>query len=266
MTIVEKILDIGEVLINYAEGPDNGPPLILIHGFLRWWKDFQPVIPELSNHHHIYAVDLRGHGRSDRAQGNYTLRDYSRDILALLEHIEQPAILFGHSLGGWVSLMVSAEKPSQVKAVIIGDSPLDLEGFSKKLEGYYDWWTTNREYSLKTYEELLGEVDAVSAERLSLVDPDVFELWIEGCADSSAFLRLFKGYDITGLFKSIRCPVLLLQGNDKTLPDRDVEYATSVLPSITYVQLKNHGHYLGLDTEDTEELMNALTAFLGSLS
>jgi pimeloyl-ACP methyl ester carboxylesterase len=149
--------------------------------------------------------------------------------------------------------------------VIIGDSPLDLEDFSKKLEGYYDWWTTNREYSMKTYEELIGEVDAVSAERLSLVDPDVFELWIEGCTDPSAFRRLFHGYDVTELLNSISCPVMLLQSNENTLPDRDVEYATSVSPHITHVKLKNHGHYLGLDTGDTGELKNALTSFLESL-
>ena len=264
--LVEKFFDTGEVVLNYAEGPDNGPPLLLIHGFPRWWKDFQPIIPELSKNYHIFALDLRGHGKSGRVKGHYTLIDYSSDITALLEKlIQQPTILFGHSLGGWVSLMVASRKPETVQALIIGDSPLNLKDFSDVLKGYSDWWTTRREYSMKTYEELLTELDAESAERLSQVDPDVFRCWIEGCEDASAFEKLFEGYNLSEFLPSIDCPVLLLQGNDQTLPDMDVSYAKSVLPNITHVNFKDHGHYLGLDTGDIKNLLEAVTSFLESL-
>jgi len=264
--LVEKSFDTGEVVLNYAEGPDNGSPLLLIHGFTRWWKYFQPIIPELSKNFHIFALDLRGHGKSGRAKGHYTLRDYSRDVTAVLENlIQQPTILFGHSLGGWVSLMVASKKPKAVKALIIGDSPLNLKDFSERLKGYFfDWLTIRKEYSMKTFEELLTELDAESAERFSLVDPDVFRLWIEGCEDASAFEKLFEGYDISELLSSIDCPVLLLQGKG-VLPNKDVEYAKSVLPDVIHVYFKDYGHYLGLDTGDIERLLESLTTFLEPL-
>ena len=266
MMLVEKSFDTGEVVLNYAEGPNNGPPMLLIHGFTLSWKLFQPIIPELSKNYHIFAVDLRGHGKSGRVKGHYTLKDYSNDIIKLLENrIHQPTILFGHSLGGWASLMIASKKPTTVKALIIGDSPLDLRELKKMLKRNYDRRTTRREYSMKTYEELVKELDVDSAERLSLLDPDVFTLWFEDCEDSSNFDRLMEGFEISKLLQGFDCPVLLLQGNGQILTDGGVEYAKSIRPDIVHVYFEDKGHLLGLDTGDAGELLSAVTSFLESL-
>ena len=264
--LVVKSFDTGEVVLNYAEGPNNGPPMLLIHGFTLSWKLFQPIIPELSKNYHVFAVDLRGHGKSGRVKGHYTLKDYSNDIIKLLENrIHQPTILFGHSLGGWASLMIASKKPTTVKALIIGDSPLDLRELKKMLKRNYDRRTTRREYSMKTYEELVKELDVDSAERLSLLDPDVFTLWFEDCEDSSAFDRLMEGFEISKLLQGFDCPVLLLQGNGQILTDGGVEYAKSIRPDIVHVYFEDKGHLLGLDTGDAGELLSAVTSFLESL-
>ena len=62
--ITEKTFNTEEVAINYAEGPDSGPPLVLLHGTANRWQAFQPIIPALSTRRHIYAPDFRGNGRS----------------------------------------------------------------------------------------------------------------------------------------------------------------------------------------------------------
>ena len=264
MMLVEKSFDTGEVVLNYAEGPNNGPPMLLIHGFQRRWKLFQPIIPELSKNYHIFAVDLRGHGKSGRVKGHYTLKDYSNDIIKLLENrIHQPTILFGHSLGGWASLMIASKKPTTVKALIIGDSPLNLRELRKILN--YDRMTARRRNSMKTYEELVKELDVDSAERLSLLDPDVFTLWLEGIEDSSAYDRLMEGFEISKLLQGFDCPILLLQGNTQILTDGGVEYAKSIRPDIVHVNFEDKGHLLGLDTGDAGELLSAVTSFLESI-
>jgi pimeloyl-ACP methyl ester carboxylesterase len=50
----------GVVAINYAEGPPNGPPLVLLHGLTGRWQAFLSVIPALSVRWHDYALDFRG--------------------------------------------------------------------------------------------------------------------------------------------------------------------------------------------------------------
>jgi pimeloyl-ACP methyl ester carboxylesterase len=266
MMLVEKSFDTGEVVLNYAEGPNNGPPMLLIHGFQRRWKLFQPIIPELSKNYHIFAIDLRGHGKSGRVKGHYTLKEYFNDISILLEKlVHQPSILFGSSLGGWISLMVASKKPTTVKALIIGDSPLNLRELRKVMKRNQDTMTKRRRYSMKTYEELVKVLDVDSAERLSLLDPDIFTLWLEGMEDSSAFDRLMEGFEISKLLQGFDCPVLLLQGNGQVLTDVGVEYAKSIRPDIVHVYFEDKGHLLGLDTGDSGELLSAVTSFLESL-
>lgn len=101
---VEKIFDTGSLKINYAEGPANGSPPILLHGATARWQDLSPLIVELEHHWHVYACDLRGHGKSDRAL-SYQVVDFFPDIVAFIRnHIGAPAVIAGHSLGGLVSI------------------------------------------------------------------------------------------------------------------------------------------------------------------
>ena len=67
----ETAFDTGKVRINYAEGPSSGPPLVLLHGGSAWWQDFTPIIPDLASHWHLFAPDLRGHGKSGRVAWSY---------------------------------------------------------------------------------------------------------------------------------------------------------------------------------------------------
>ena len=66
--LVEKRFDTGEVVLNYAEGPDNGPPIIFLHGFGEYWQGFIPLLSTISQRYHVYAVDLRGHGKSSKTR------------------------------------------------------------------------------------------------------------------------------------------------------------------------------------------------------
>ena len=53
-------------VINYGEGPNNGTPLLLIHGQQVSWQDYSQVLTELSSHYHVFAVDCYGHGGSSK--------------------------------------------------------------------------------------------------------------------------------------------------------------------------------------------------------
>lgn len=59
---VERQVLIDGNVINYAEGPDNGPALMLIHGQGMEWEDYAKVLPDLAKDFHVFAVDCFGHG------------------------------------------------------------------------------------------------------------------------------------------------------------------------------------------------------------
>lgn len=159
--ILEKKFDTGEVSLNYAEGDPTGPPLVLIHGFSDNWQAFQPLIGPLSQSWHIYALDLRGHGKSEKKTGAYRYRDHLRDLESFMDGVvAEPAVIFGHSMGGAISIMYAAAHPEKTRALIIGDSPLNFKGSRFQMQISYNFLREIYDDQSKGYEteELLPKM------------------------------------------------------------------------------------------------------------
>ena len=109
--LVEKRFDTGEVEINYAEGPNNGPPLVILHGTTARWQNYIPLINRFINRWHVYAPDFRGHGSSGRTPYKYGLRYMYNDTIKFISQVvKEPAHIFGHSLGGRIAIIVAANE------------------------------------------------------------------------------------------------------------------------------------------------------------
>ncbi|MFA5355396.1 MAG: alpha/beta hydrolase [Candidatus Paceibacterota bacterium] len=121
----EKKFNTGEVVLNYVEGPDNGPPLLFIPGQMEFWQGYKLVMPHFSKKHHVFTVDLRGHGRSTRTPGRYSYNICGEDLKLFLEKvIKKPAIISGLSSGAVLSLWLAANAPEYVSVAISEDPPL----------------------------------------------------------------------------------------------------------------------------------------------
>ena len=124
MTFTERYVHTGDVALNVAEwpAPSAGAQLLmLVHGYGSNWHTWGRVTDGLAKVFHLHAVDLRGMGRSGRV-GRSLRRQVWADDLALLlgELSDRPAVLGGHSLGGWVVAAVAAQHPELVaKAVLV---------------------------------------------------------------------------------------------------------------------------------------------------
>jgi pimeloyl-ACP methyl ester carboxylesterase len=101
------------------------PPLVLLHGLWESWHTFAAFAPRLAERRSVYAIDLRGHGESDKPTSAYGLEDYAADVVAVLEQLgRQPVHLLGHSLGSLVALQVAWQAPQQLARLILEDPPL----------------------------------------------------------------------------------------------------------------------------------------------
>ena len=69
-------------------------------------------------------LDFRGHGESERAPGTYRIADYVADAVSVLESLDRPAALVGHSLGGVVAWSVAQQRPELVTRAFLEDPPL----------------------------------------------------------------------------------------------------------------------------------------------
>jgi pimeloyl-ACP methyl ester carboxylesterase len=125
--IAEQLVDLGEVELNYATlGDASQPALLLIPGQTESWWGYEAAMPLLAEHFQVFAVDLRGQGRSTRTPGRYTLDNIGNDLVRFIDEvIGRPAIVSGLSSGGVLSAWLSAyAKPGQVIASVYEDPPL----------------------------------------------------------------------------------------------------------------------------------------------
>ncbi|MFT3942451.1 MAG: alpha/beta hydrolase [Ancrocorticia sp.] len=112
-------------VLNYGEGPANGlTPLMLLHGQNVSWEDYANVLPELTKHYHVFAVDYYGHGGSSKNPDKYSAKAIGEDLIWFLEEIiQQPAVVSGHSSGGLLTAWLAANAPDSVRGVVVEDAP-----------------------------------------------------------------------------------------------------------------------------------------------
>ncbi len=112
----------------YYEKSGTGKPLLLIHGNGETHKIFDKAMPLLAEYYTVYAIDSRGHGKSDAAL-EYHYDDFAEDIKCFIEelNLEQP-ILYGFSDGGIVGLLLAAKYPQLLSQIIISGANLNPNG------------------------------------------------------------------------------------------------------------------------------------------
>lgn len=129
----EKQVSIADSILNYAEGPSNGPPLLLIHGQIGNWENYAKVLPELSKYYHVYGVDCHGHGKSSKNPKKYNIESMGNDFVQFIHQvIKEPAVLSGHSSGGLLAAWLTANSPQNIRGVVLEDPPF----FSSELPRY----------------------------------------------------------------------------------------------------------------------------------
>jgi pimeloyl-ACP methyl ester carboxylesterase len=106
-------------------GPGDGPPVVFLHGVTSSGLVWDWLPSSVTRGRRIVKVDLRGHGRSDRAPGTYLLDQFTGDVATVLRDVVGgPATLVGHSLGGAVAWSVAQRHPDLVTAAFLEDPPL----------------------------------------------------------------------------------------------------------------------------------------------
>jgi pimeloyl-ACP methyl ester carboxylesterase len=115
--------------ISYDTYGHGDRPLVLIHGLLMNRRMFDRLAPEMAARgNRVIAIDLLGHGRSDRPpeMAHYSMASFAQQVVALLDHLElDQAVIGGTSLGANVSLTTAKMAPERVRGMMIEMPVLD---------------------------------------------------------------------------------------------------------------------------------------------
>jgi pyruvate dehydrogenase E2 component (dihydrolipoamide acetyltransferase) len=121
---VKVTLGDGRELNVLLAGGGDGPPLVFLHGLGGSHSTWQVVLGDLVEHHRIAAIDLPGHGTSDRSTGaDYSIGGIASAITEAIGTLgmKRP-VLVGHSLGGAVALRIAAQSPDAVSGIVAIDT------------------------------------------------------------------------------------------------------------------------------------------------
>lgn len=122
-----RIFDLPDGELQVAEhNPAGGSPIVLLHCYtcaMDWWDG---MVPLLERDHRVIAIDLLGHGGSEKPSDGYTPPDQAKVVAEALERLRvRGATVVGHSLGGAVVVALSEQSPELVARPVIIDMPPD---------------------------------------------------------------------------------------------------------------------------------------------
>lgn len=125
--------------IYYIENSNNAPKLLLIHGQQVNCYDYAKVLPKLSKHFHIYALDYYGHGKSSKNPDKYNIVAIGNDIVWFIENvIKEKVYISGHSSGALLAAYVAAKAPEHIIATVLEDGPF-FSTLPDRAEKTYAW-------------------------------------------------------------------------------------------------------------------------------
>ena len=219
----------------------EGRPLVLLHGATGAHWSFRYILPSLVERFTLYAVDRRGRGESGDADG-YALEREFEDVAAIVDSLDEPANVFGHSYGATVALGAALATPNIGKLVLYEASP----GIS----------VVPHEY-LERIEELVasGEREEALVYALGLfgLTPDEVDqlrgapTWPVRVAAAHTVAREVRGEEAymldPGRFQDVAAPTLLLLGGES--PDwarEGTERIRDALPDARIAVLPGEGH------------------------
>src|SRR5437660_8840191 len=105
--------------IGYTEFGTGPRPIVLLHGLLMDSRMFTKLAPMLAAHgHRVITADMLGHGSSAQphAMTEYSMPQFGRDALAVLDHLElTQAVIGGTSLGANIALEAAVAAPGRVR-------------------------------------------------------------------------------------------------------------------------------------------------------
>lgn len=271
----DRYIHVGQTRARYWAAGDQGSPIILIHGIGQYVEHWKSAISALAAHHQVFAVDLPGHGKTDKPLDfSYTINDLSQIVKDFMSTLGiKKAHIVGHSLGGMVGVRLVVRETAAVDKLVLVNSA----GFGRELGVLF------RILRLPILGDMISRPSLSGSATLlkrCVYDPEImtediieqnYQMYALPGAQQAFLKTLRTNVDLLGrqidnsydlqCITSITNPVLVIWGQqDNLIPVTHAEIAAKGFPNVRVQIIDNCGHFPML--EHASEFNTLLLDFL----
>jgi len=223
----------------------QGEPLVLIHGLGGDHREWAMQIPVFAQKFRVIALDLRGHGETDKIGEKYSLPTFAKDVIGLLDKLEiDKAYFCGVSMGGIVTLQIALNYPERVKGLILVNTTARLTEQAAKVvlrwvelfqtkgfDAYFDQVIKDAFHPsfIEANPELIKQIKEMSRNR-------DFQTVIKAAFGLQSF-------NFVDQLEKINAPTLIIHGeDDKVIPVEEAKLLHQKIPNSELIIFPRCGH------------------------
>ena len=255
---------------HWAEMGD-GDPVVLLHGIPESWTCWKHQMPTLATQFRVLAFDLKGYGRSEKADGDYTGNGVARELLACLDKIGIERFrLAGHDWGTIVSDHIVNQAPDRVERYL--RCCLSLHAYDARNSLHHQWNGENPQAATRLMRKAQAYVrvwmESSCKEDLVPGDAELAEIAAEFAHEgvAEAVPRYFR--DIRNSrpvdYSKFTMPVVYVHGEHD--PRQPIEYCRGMedhVPGLEAILVLDSGHFV--TRERPEQMTRAMMWFFNSM-
>ena len=246
-----RYLDLASGLrVRAVESGDSSAPLVL---FVPGWACStyvfrENLVPIARAGYHVVAVDLKGHGLSDKptAISEYRLEPMRLHLTQILETLGEPAIVCGLSMGAALSAHVAASSPERVRGLVMV-SPVGFSGVPGLVAVRVATASPLAPLLPRIADRKVIELmlNLVNGKLRSITSRDVDEYWAptQFPEFTLAMRHLLHKFTWRATFPALTVPALLISGTrDRFVSREALNGCCMTLPGMRHIEIENAGH------------------------
>lgn len=242
--------------IHYKSYGKGSEALVLVHGWTCNLDNWRDQIPDLSKRNRVIALDLPGHGQSDKPQIAYTMDLFANAIDAVMRDAKvERAVIAGHSMGTPVARQFYRKYPQKTIAIIIVDGGLRPFGTKEMRDGFVAAFRSPgyKEAGEQMFAQMMGKLAAAEQERVKTSFANTPQFVLVSAMEDMNKETLY-GPD------KINVPVFAVLAKAPFWPPDTEQFLRGLAPDLELQWWEGVGHFLMM--EKPKQFNDAAIAFL----
>ncbi len=242
------LIDVGGIRLNVLD-EGSGHAVLFLHGLGGSWRDWEPQLDSFSSDFRVVVPELRGHGRSDRPLGRYSMAGFADDVARLCEGLGiGHAFVVGLSMGGMVAQHLALDHPELVDTLVLADTSARIDEVVQP--GLLGAVPTIRQDGMGLVLELSKSMAATAT---CSARPDLLRNNLREASGNDPYvyancLIALVEHDVLDRLPSLDVPTLVLRGEHDPLADgRGMDELAGAIPRSQSLTIPEAGHLVNLD-------------------